>query len=195
MASDVDQKRREEAERRVREVQTQQMAKLIAWENEQRSADLRSQKRVLDANTEKEAALFESHRRAVERAEKDWQEQRERLGCKPGPAPVLALGPGAQRDLNSEYEQARRFHQHRLEALEKRFEQELASCRAERAEQLDAFQKANQARERDFDEERARKAEDQRLGFETLVHRQMQRAERSVGEEFARKGRPPERDI
>jgi len=195
MTSDSERKKREEAERRVREVQAQQMAKLIAWENEQRSADLRAQKRVLDENARKEATLIEGHRRAIERAEKDWQEQRERLACKPGSAPVLALGPGAVRDVNREYEQAQRAHQQRLEALEKRFGQELSACRTERAETLEAFQTANQAREREFDEERARKEEDQRLGFETLVHRQMQRAERSMGEEFARKGRPPERHI
>ena len=195
MTDDVEQRKREEAERRVREVQAQQMAKLTAWENEQRSADLRAQKRVLDEIARREAALIESHRHAIERAERDWDVERERLAHKPGPAPVLALGPGAQRDVNHEYEQARQLHQQRLENLEKRFGQELSACRSERAETLEAFQRANQAREREFDEERARKEEDQRLGFETLVHRQMQRTERSVGEEFARKGRPPERDI
>lgn len=194
MASNFDQQAREEAERRVREVQTRQMAKLIAWQNEQRSADLRDQKRVLDENARKEAALIESHRCAVERAEKDWQEQRERLAVKPGPSPVLALGPGAQRDVNRDYEEARQIHRQRLEAIEKRFEQDLSACRIERAEQLEAFQKANQGRERDFEDERARKEEDQRLGFETLVHRQMQRAERSMGEEFKQRSRGPERE-
>ena len=195
MVTDLDRHAREAAERRVREVQAQQMAKLIAWQNEQRREDLFAQKRVIDENARKEAALMEDQLRAVERAERDWQEQRERLAHKPGPVPVFALGPAAQRNLNSEYEQGRLLHQRRLEALGQRFEQDLTACRLERAEQLDAFQKANQAREREFEEERSRKAEDQRVGFDTLVHRQMQRSERSMGEEFTRKGRPPERDM
>lgn len=194
MTTDPDRMAREAAERRVRDVQARHMANLVALQNDQRREDLYAQKQVLDENGRKEARLIEDQRRAIEHAEREWHEQRERLAHKPGPVPVFALGPAAQRDLNSEYEQARLFHQRRLEAFEKRFKQDLGGCRLERAEQLDAFQKANQAREREFDEERARKADDQRLGFETLVHRQMQRAERSVGAEFTRRSRGADRE-
>jgi hypothetical protein len=129
-----------------------------------------------------------TERRKVTRSE------RNPSSAKPAPWRRKAASQ-TRREQPAPYEQAWKLHQQRLESLEKRFGQELSACRTERAETLEAFQKANQAREREFDEERARKEEDQRLGFETLVHRQMQRAERSVGEEFARKGRPPERDI
>ena len=93
MASDLDREAREAAERRVRDMQARQMAKLIAWQNEQRSEDLGAQKRVLAANARREAALIERHCRAVDRAERDWQDQRERLASRPGPMPAFALGP------------------------------------------------------------------------------------------------------
>jgi hypothetical protein len=195
MSNDVDTARREAAEMRVREKHAQQMASLIQWQEEQRRADFRAQKQVLDQNTAKEAALTESHRLAMERLERGWQQQRDRLACVPGPAPSYGLLPPPQKDIKSDYDRAREQYVRSKDALAIQFEKDLTDCHRERADQLQAFQKANDARECGFEEDRQIKAAEQQRGFEILVHRQMQRPERSAREEFARNSRDTERHI
>jgi hypothetical protein len=195
MAHDPGSEAREAAERRVREMQARQTAELLKWQEEERRRDLRAQTQALDENARKEIALTHARGLALERLEREWQQQRDRLGLAPGAAPSFAPGRTAQLNLKSEYERARTRYQESREALEERYAEDLGACRRERAAQLELFGEANRARERGFEEERARKQEDQALGFEVLVHRQMQQAEKSIGEEFARKSRPPERHI
>jgi hypothetical protein len=200
MTTDHDREAREAAERRVREKQALQRTSLIELQNKQRREDWRTQKQALDENARKHAALIEDHRLALERAERDWQQQRERLAHKPAAVLAFGLGPAAPRDLNRQYEEARKIHEGRLQALEERFGQDLTTVRRERAEQLDAFWKANQARERDFDEERTGLERKQAADFEILVHRQMhygraQEPRRSIGDEFARRSRGPGREL
>ena len=143
----------------------------------------------------KKPALIGNHRLAVERLEREWQQQRDRLGSTAAPAPSFGMLPRPQRNLNGEYDRMREHYLRSLEALVKRFEDGRAGCQRDRAAQLEAFQSANQERERGFAEERATKEEEQRHWFETLVHRQMQRGPEPMREEFARKSRPPERHI
>lgn len=195
MSNDPDTVRREAAERRVRDKQAEQMAKLIEWQDEERRRDFRAQKQALDQIALKEDALIEDHRRAVERLEREWQQQRDRLGYVPGPAPSYGLMSPAQKDIKGDYDRARQQHLKALKAIQIPFENRLTACQRERAEQLQAFQRANDERERGFEEDRMNKAEEQQRGFEILVHRQMQRPARSIGEEFARKSRDPMRDI
>lgn len=56
------------------------MDKLAEWHDEQRRDDFRCQKQALDQIDRREAALIETHRLATERLEREWQQQRDRLG-------------------------------------------------------------------------------------------------------------------
>lgn len=194
MSDDLEAARRSAAERRVREKQARQMAALLEGQEEQRRRDLRDQKQALAGTDQREAALIEAHRIAIERVERDWQQRRDRLGATPSPAPAFGLLP-LQRDLRSEYDRAHEQYLRTLHALERQREAGRAAYQRDRADKLEAFGEANRERERGFEEDGARKQEDQRLGFEILVHRQMQRGPEPVREEFARSARPPERNL
>lgn len=195
MQDDLEAARRSAAERRVREMQARLIADLLEGQEQERRRDLRVQKQSLADADRKEAALIEAHRIAVERVERDWQQRRDRLGAVPGPVPSFGLLPLPQRDLRGEYDRAREQYQRTLEALEKQREAGRTAYQRDRAAKLEAFGQANRERERGFEEDRARKEEDERLKFESLVRDQMQRGPEPVREEFTRSARPPERHI
>ena len=196
MPRDHDTDARMAAERRVREVQERQMASLIRWQEKERAQAFSDQALALGRLAEREAALREERRLAHERLEREWQQQRDRLGAAPASAPVFDLGGARpQRNLHAEYERLREGHAARKKEIAERLDERLADVGRERENKLETFQKANQAMERDFAEDRARKAEEQQHGFEILVHRQMQRGEPSPKREFARSSRAPEREL
>ncbi len=187
---------REAAERRVREFQERQMQALIKGQERERREVLRDQKLVLGHLTQREEALKEERRLGLERLEREWQQQRDKLGAVPSRALTFDLGGARpQRDLQDEYSRARAQYAVRRTALTERFDGDIADVRRQRGDTLETFQKANMERERTFEEERASKAEEQRQGFEILVHRQMQRGEKAVKREFTRSSRDASREI
>ncbi len=187
---------REAAERRVREFQERQMQALLkAQENERREA-LRDQKLVLGHFAQREEALKEEGRLALERLEREWQQQRDRLGAVPSRAPTFDLGGARpQRDLQDEYSRVRAQYAVRRSELTVRFDDRLTGVERERGQTLETFQKANREREHTFEEERAGMAQEQQQGFEILVHRQMRRGEKAVKREFTRSSRDASREI
>jgi hypothetical protein len=187
---------REAAERRVREFQERQMESLLKGQERERRDALRDQKLALDHLSQREEALKEERRLALERLEREWQQQRDRLGAIPSRAPIFDLGGARpQRDLQDEYSRARAQYAVRRSELTERFDDRLTGVERERGATLETFQKANTERERLFEEERAGTAQEQQQGFEILVHRQMQRGEKAVKREFTRRSRDASREI
>jgi len=193
MPRDFDGLTRELAEERVRNRQAQERGNLLKEQDKERRAAFHAQKAALDQNARREAAAVEGHRLAAERLEREWQQQRDRLGNRPGPAP--ALEPPAQRNLNSEYERAREQYLRSREALEQRLDAERASCQSDRAELLKTCFETNQERESAFEEQRRQLEEEQRRDFEALVLRQIRYGRETPRENFARHARPLDRDI
>jgi hypothetical protein len=196
MAQESDTMLRQAVERRVREFQERQMQALLKGQENERREVLRDQKLVLDHLTRREEALKQERRVALERLEREWQQQRDRLGAVPSRAPSFDLGgTRPQRDLQDEYSRARAQYALRRSELTERFDTRLADVERERGQTLETFQKVNRERERTFEEERAGKAEEQQQGYEILVHRQMQRGEKAVKREFTRSSRDASREI
>lgn len=206
MTDDNKKMSREEAERCVRETLARRKADLLKSHETERQKDFRAQKRELDRLNEKETALRDQQRKALDRLDQDWQRQRDRLGNHALPAPAFGMMP-PPRNLSREYQRARAAYEAQRAQLEERFGERIASCQRERADKLDAFRNANQAREEYFADQRAREADDRENGFETFVHRQMlygnglpprtasrsQEQDRGVRREFSRRNHSTDR--
>lgn len=207
MADDHKKMSREDAERRVRETLARRKAATLKAHDTERQRDFLAQKQELDRLKEKETALREQQRKALDRLDRDWQRQRDRLGNHALPAPAFGMML-PQRNLSEEYKRARAAYEAQRSQLEERFGERLEACHRERADKLDAFRTANQAREEYFADERARREDDIENGFETFVNRQMlygnglpprttsrsQEQDRGIRREFSKQNRLPDRD-
>jgi hypothetical protein len=187
---------REAAERRVRERFSRQSAELVKWQQDERQKDLRAQKQALDRLTEKEDALREQRRQALERLDRFWQQERDKLGHAPARAPsFFGLGGASPRDLHDEYNKIREHYELRRDQLRSRFEDRLAGMQRERADMHHSFQTANQARDRMYLDARIDLADRQNKAFDRLVRQETERGDKPLGREFARRSRDPGRDI
>lgn len=196
MPGDHDARIWETVERRVRERFARQTADLVKWQRGERQKDLRAQKQALDRVSEKEDALRKQRRQVLERLERFWQQERDKLGHAPARAPsFFGLGGTAPRDLHDEYNKIREHYELRREHLKARFEDRLAGLQRERVDMHHTFQTANQARDRMYLDARIDLADRQNKAFERLVRQETERGDKPLGREFARRSRDLGREI
>jgi len=91
------------AEQEVRRRFEKERTDLVNVQRAQRRADLRDQKPVLDDLTRREDALREERRQALERIDREWQQERDRLGSRPLPAPAFGLAPSSAQNIRDAY--------------------------------------------------------------------------------------------
>jgi hypothetical protein len=185
------------AERRVRERFARQSADLVKWQQGERQKDLRTQKQELDRLTGRENALREQRRQALERLDRFWQQERDKLGLSPASAPAPSFGPGGapQRDLQEEYRRKREHYELRREQLKERFDERLAGMQRERADLHHTFLTANQARDRIYLDARIDLADRQNKAFDRLVRQELECGDKSMRREFGRRTHPNDREI
>ena len=195
MPGDHDARVREAVERRVRERFAHQSADLVKWQQAERQKDLRAQKQALDRLTEKEDALREQRRQALERLERFWQQERDKLGHAPASAPSFGLMGAPVRNLQNEYNRLREHYAQRREQLKERFDDRLAGLQRERVDMHHTFQTANQARDRIYLDTRIDQADRQNKAFERVVRHEIERGDKTLGREFGRRSRAADREI
>jgi hypothetical protein len=187
---------REAAERRVRERFARQSTALVKWQQAEGREAVRDQKRELDSLAEKETALKEHRRQALERLDRDWQQDRDKLGNKPAQAPSFDLGGAVPaRNLLDEYNGIREHYERRREQLREGFDERLDEVRRERVEKHHEFETANQVRDRIYLDARIDLADRQNKGFERCVREEIERGEKSLSREFKERSRAPGREL
>jgi hypothetical protein len=177
---------RQSAEQRVRLRFERERTDFVKIQLSQRQADLRDQKTVLDGLTRSEAALKEERRLALERVDREWQQERDRLGSRPLPAPTF-FGMAPPRDIRTAYNDAYERYAARHGQVREGFEERATAMLRERMDTLHTFQTANQTRDRNFQDAQILLADRQNKTFERLVEREIERGDRSVRREFERR--------
>jgi hypothetical protein len=175
------------AEHKVRRRFERDRTDLVNAQRAQRQADLRGQKPVLDELNRREETLREERRQALERIDREWQQERDRLGSRPLPAPTFGLAPPSAQNIRDAYEAARDRYVTRREQARDGFDERRSEMLRERVETLDAFQTANQTRDRIFQDALIQLADRQSKIFERLVSREMENADKGIQREFTRR--------
>ncbi|MBN8995406.1 MAG: hypothetical protein J0H94_09275 [Rhizobiales bacterium] len=174
------------AEQEVRRRFEKERTDLVNVQRAQRRADLRDQKPVLDDLTRREDALREERRQALERIDREWQQERDRLGSRPLPAPAFGLAPSSAQNIRDAYVAAHERYAARREQARDGFDERQNDMLRERMETLHMFQTANQTRDRNFQDALIQLRDRQGKTFERLVEREMKRPEKSMRREFER---------
>ena len=186
---------RSEAENRVQRRFDRQTAELTEWQRQERQRDTRQQSQALESSKTRQDILQQDKENALAEHEKAWNQVKDRLTPRPGPA-LDMIGTPPKRNVLQHHDEMRKRWTERREEIVKDHDKDIADCAAARAEMLEGFGRANQARDQAHREDQLQLAERQQQSFDRLVQKELDRADRWTSREFKQRSRDDnERDL
>jgi len=188
---------RSEAENRVRLRFDRQTAGLTEWQRGERQRDARLQAQAVEDSKTRQTTLESDKEKTLAEHDRAWDQVKDRLTSRPGPAPAFdMIGTPPNRNVVQHHDEMRKRWTERRDQIVKDCDKDIADGEAARAEMVEGFGRANQARGQAHGEDRARLAERQQQSFEHLVQKELDRADRWTSREFKERSRDDnERDL
>jgi hypothetical protein len=181
---------RRAAEDRVNLRFERQTAALTEFQRQESEREARLQSRALEDSVAKQAALELDKTLRLEGYNREWRQAKDRLSNRPIPAPAFdMMGGPPPRNLVQDHDEMLQRWTARHEQIAKDFDEDIADCKAARAEMQQGFARANEARNQGHSEDRLALANRQQESFERLVNKEVERADRWTSREFEKRAR------
>jgi hypothetical protein len=179
-----------EARDRVSLRQDRETRALTEFQHGECERDAERQNRALQNSLANQAKLEADKTIALFEHDKLWKQASDRLTPRPIPAPAFDMmgGPPA-RNLVQDHDEMRQRWTDQREQIVKDFDQRLASTETSRAEMVQGFGRANEARDQAHSEARRDLAQTQQQSFERLVKKELGRADKWTSREFKQRSR------
>jgi hypothetical protein len=189
MASDSRDPARE-ARDRVTLRQDRETRTLTEFQRGECERDAERQNRAVENSIANQAKLEADKKIALAEHDQLWKQASDRLTPRPIPAPAFDMmgGPPA-RNLVQDHDEMRQRWTERREQIVKDSDQRIASTEASRAEIVQGFSRANEARDQAHSEARRDLAQSQQQSFDRLVRKELDRADKWTSREFKQRSR------
>jgi len=197
MPSEAEDLRRREAEQRINLRIDRQTRALEEFQRQESERHTRMQQQLLDDSLARQADFETAKERRLAAHDRLWEQAKERLALKPQHVLAFDMMGGSQaRNPAHDYDEMRRSWTAQRDQIVKDFDDRIAGCEAARAEMLEGFARANEAREQGHQEDRLALAERQQHSFEHLVGKELDRSGEWVSDTFKQRSRNDnERDV
>jgi hypothetical protein len=179
-----------EARDRVSLRQDRDTRALTELQRAERERDAERQNRAVENSLANQAKLEADKKIALAEHDKLWKQASDRLTPRPIPAPAFDMmgGPPA-RNLVQDHDEMRQRSTERRDQIVKDFDQRIVSTEATRAQIVQGFSRANEARDQAHGEARRDLAQSQEQSFERLVKKELDRADKWTSREFKQRSR------
>ena len=162
---------------------------LTEFQSRECERDAEQQNRALQDSIANQTNLEADKKIALAEHDNRWKQASDRLTPRPIPAPVFdMMGPPA-RNLVQDHDEMRQRWSERRDQIVQDFGERIAACEVSRAEMIQGFSRANEARDQSHSEDRRALAQNQQQSFERLVQKDLDRADRWTSREFKQRSR------